>query len=105
MLATIILVYGLIVRALDLGKFPFLSHAASLCISRWEWGKGVDLRALALHYPFFRAIFSREIRFLSISTPNYNARHFKQELIDRNFFLYQMILGSFHLDIHDLCKA
>ena len=45
--------YGFIVLALDLGKFHFLSKAASLCIARWEWGKGVDLRALALHYPIF----------------------------------------------------
>ena len=49
----IMLVYKFIILTTDCGKFHFLSRAGSFCISRWEWEKGVELRALALHYPIF----------------------------------------------------
>ena len=121
MMIIIMLVYGFVILTLDLGKFHFLFRAASLCISRWEWGKGADLRALALHYPifpvfstyppYFLLMFSKHRRYLMFRKRFDYLRNilfsFYEQSVQKNFKTSRSscVFLLFHMDINPFADS
>ena len=75
----------------SLGNFHFLSKEASFCIARWEWGQGVDLRALALHYPIFPVFSTYPPNFLLMFS-----KHRIYIMFTKRFDYLRNILFSFY---------